>query len=115
LIDKCLINKGPPNNIDWKNTRIFIKFLRLFHGVTLRFSGFLHVMSNYFFHELVSIQTQISKLSKNKDFLTNEMTSNMKCKFDEYWRKFEDINSFLFVVINLDPHYKLKYMKSCLS
>jgi len=72
------IHKGPFNNIDWKNTWIYIKFLRLFNGVTLRFSEPFHVMSNCFFHELVSIQTQISKLSKNKDFLTNEMTSNMK-------------------------------------
>jgi hypothetical protein len=75
---------GPPSCLDWENTRIFIKFLKLFYGVTLKFLGSLHVTCYFFFHELVSMQTHISKLSKNGYLLTGGMTTNIICKFDKY-------------------------------
>ena len=46
---------GRPDDFDWENVRIFIKFLRLFYNITLKFSGSLYVTSNTFFHEFFSI------------------------------------------------------------
>ena len=33
----------------WNRARVFIKFLKMFYDVNLKFSGSLHVTSNYFF------------------------------------------------------------------
>ena len=44
---------GPPDFKDWENVKVFVKFLKLFYEVTLRFSSSLYVTSNVFFHELV--------------------------------------------------------------
>ena len=40
---------GPPNYLDWKNVKIFVKFL----GIVF---GSLFVTSNTYFHELISIE-----------------------------------------------------------
>ena len=50
---------GPPNYLDWENVKTFVKFLGIFYEATLRFSGFLFVTSNTYFHELISIEDQL--------------------------------------------------------
>jgi hypothetical protein len=39
--------------------------------------------------------------------LMSSMASKMKVKYDKYWGNFEKINQLLFVVVILDPRYKL--------
>jgi hypothetical protein len=75
---------GPPSCLDWENTKIVIKFLKFFYGVTLKFLGSFYVICDFFFHELVSMQTHISKLSKSGYLVTGGMTTNMICNFDKY-------------------------------
>ena len=41
--------KGPPEKEDWNRARVFVKFLKMFYDVTLKFLGSLHVTSNFFF------------------------------------------------------------------
>lgn len=51
---------GPPTTEDWRTVRVFVRFLKLFYNVTVRFSGILYVTSNVFFHEIVSLQSKLS-------------------------------------------------------
>jgi hypothetical protein len=75
-------NIGPPSLEDWENARTLVNFLKIFHMVTLRFSGSLQVTSNYFFNELTYMHTNLLQLYKNKDNLLSGMTTNMMLKFD---------------------------------
>jgi len=43
-------NLGPLALEDWEKARSFVKFLKLFYTVTLKFSNSLYVASNSFFH-----------------------------------------------------------------
>ncbi|KAL5847273.1 hypothetical protein ACOSQ3_010797 [Xanthoceras sorbifolium] len=70
---------GPPKENDWSKTKVF-------------FNSSLSVTSNLFFHELCSIETELTSLAKNDDNVLSEMTSSMKSKFDKYWGKIEDVN-----------------------
>ena len=36
--------KGPLEKEDWNRVRVFVKFLKMFYDVTLKFSGSLHVI-----------------------------------------------------------------------
>ena len=37
---------GPPDQSDWENARVFVRFLKVFYQVTLRLSGSSYVTSN---------------------------------------------------------------------
>jgi hypothetical protein len=60
---------GPSILEDWKKTRSFVKFLKLFYMVTLKFSGSLNVTSNSFFHELISMHTTYLNFVEVKMFM----------------------------------------------
>ncbi|KAK2662327.1 hypothetical protein Ddye_000901 [Dipteronia dyeriana] len=64
-----------------------------------------------FFHELCSIETELTTLANNQDYLLSGMTGVMKSKFDKYWGKIEDVNTLLIIAHVLDPRYKLDYVK----
>ena len=55
--------KGPPKKEDWNRARVFVKFLKMFYDVNLKFSGYLHVTSNFFFKELVAMQRTLQKMA----------------------------------------------------
>ena len=55
--------KGPPEKEDWNRARVFVKFLKMFYDVTLKFLGSLHVTSNIFFKELVAMQITLQKMA----------------------------------------------------
>jgi hypothetical protein len=50
---------GPPTFDDWKNVRVFLKFLKLFYDVTICLSGPLYVTSNMYFQEICGIQAHL--------------------------------------------------------
>lgn len=103
-------NVGPPNNQDWDNARVFVKFLKIFYNVTLAFSGSLYVTSNGAFHQLALVQSEVKKWSCDLDSLLGLMATDMKRKYDKYWGKVENINPLLFIANILDPRYKLAYI-----
>ena len=45
---------------------MFIKFLKMFYDVTLNFLGSLHVTSNIFFKEPVSMQRTLQKIANER-------------------------------------------------
>jgi hAT family C-terminal dimerisation region/Domain of unknown function (DUF4413) len=101
---------SPPDEDDWNRARCFIKFLKLFYGATLKFSGSLHVTSNAFFHELVAINTRLVKMVQSSDIELRLMAEKMKAKCEKYWDDLTKINMLLFIAVVLDARYKLKYI-----
>ena len=58
-----------------------MKFFGIFYEATLRFSGFLFVPSNTYFHELISIEDQLQQLcGVDGDPLLKSMAVEMKKK-----------------------------------
>ncbi|XP_024027613.1 zinc finger BED domain-containing protein RICESLEEPER 2-like [Morus notabilis] len=68
---------GPPLDDDWENVKVFVKYLKTFYDITLKFSATLNVTSNSYFHELCDMQNQLSELSKQEDSMLSSM-SNVK-------------------------------------
>ena len=103
---------GPPKGEDWVNVRMFCNFLRLFYEVTLCFSGSLFVTSNTYFCELVDIQNELHRLCGiDGDHFLKEMAQSMKEKYEKYWGDIENMNLMMFIAMDLDPRYKMKYLK----
>ena len=104
---------GPPMMDDWDNANVFVQFLRTFYEVTLKFSLAQHVTSNTFFHEICTIHMRLKELCEKEDSLLSAMAMGMRRKFEKYWGNGDYINCLLFVVVVLDPRYKLDYLKYC--
>ncbi|KAM6564201.1 hypothetical protein CsatB_030096 [Cannabis sativa] len=105
--------EGPPNEDDWENARIFVKFLKTFYEVTLKFSGSSYVTSNLYFQEICEIQNELITLSKERDGMLSSMAANMKRKFDKYWGESKAANGALIIATVLDPRYKLQFVVDC--
>nr|XP_016435711.1 PREDICTED: zinc finger BED domain-containing protein RICESLEEPER 2-like [Nicotiana tabacum] len=67
-----------PSGDDWKNVKVFTKFLDIFYQITLKFSGTLYVTSNSFFHELFYLLNFIVKNSQSDDQVLIDMVVKMK-------------------------------------
>ena len=104
---------GPPVSQDWKNCGVFSKFLMTFYVATKKFSASKYVTSNIYFHEIMNVHGRLVKWSESPDSILNEMASRMKIKFDKYWDTLEKHNKLMYVVIVLDPRFKLKYVEYC--
>ena len=105
--------KGPLEKEDWNRARVFVKFLKMFYDVTLKFSGSLHVTSKKNFKELVAMQRTLQKMANGEDKVIVVYACRMKKKFAKYWENFSNVNYLLHVAIVLDPRYKMKYVKFC--
>jgi hypothetical protein len=106
-------NLGPLALEDWEKARFFVKFLKLFYTITLKFSGSLYVTSNSFFHELISMHTSISQLCRSEDVYVSKMAKNMIAKYKKYWGDQDTQNFLLYVAVVLDQRFKLKYVRFC--
>ena len=104
---------GSPSLENWENIRTLLMFLNIFYMVTLKFSDLLHVTSNFFFNELIYMNTNLLQLCKSRDNLLNGMAMNMMSKFEKYWGCEANYNFLLYVANVLDPRLKLKYVKFC--
>ena len=105
--------KGPPEKEDWNTTRVFVKFLKMFYNVTLKFSGSLHITPNIFFKELVAMQRTLQKMANGRDKVIAFYACRMKENFAKYWENFSNVDYLLHVAIVMDPRYKMKYVKFC--
>ena len=70
-ISRC----GPPRESDWDNAIAFVKFLRTFYEVTLKFSGSTYVTSNLYFLEICEIQAELEGMGD--DEVRDESCKNM--------------------------------------
>ena len=108
---------GPPNEDDWKNAEVFVKFLETFYEVTLKLSGTEYVTANKYFTEIYEIQEELAQMIEDsvEHTLVGEMAKNMKKKYDKYWGDCLNINGALLVAVVLDPRYKIGYLRHCYS
>ena len=67
---------------DWDTTKMFVKSLKTFSEVTMKFSVSMFVTSNIFFHELCLIQEIILEYSLHEYALLSLMTLSMQTKFN---------------------------------
>ncbi|KAH9698484.1 hypothetical protein KPL71_024023 [Citrus sinensis] len=101
----------PPNSDDWENANVFVSFLKSFYDMPLKFSGSMYVTSNFYFHEMCSIHSDLTSLIKSGDDLVlSKMATSMKNKYDKYWGSIDSLNNLLLISVILDPRYKLKYV-----
>jgi hypothetical protein len=103
--------KGIPDESDWGEAKRLVKFLKKFYDATLRVSGFLHVTSHFFFHEIFTVGMTLTKWIESSDSSLKSMALKMKNKFDKYWGDPNKINMLLYFAVIVDPRYKLKYVK----
>uniref|UniRef100_A0A803L0M6 BED-type domain-containing protein n=1 Tax=Chenopodium quinoa TaxID=63459 RepID=A0A803L0M6_CHEQI len=103
--------KGSPDSDDWNNVRRFSEFLQAFYDLTLHDFGSLYVTSNFFFHELVSVAVLLKDLVSSDDPDMCLMVCRMKENYEKYWGDPEKINLLIFIVVVLDPRYKLVYVE----
>ncbi|XP_062086381.1 zinc finger BED domain-containing protein RICESLEEPER 2-like [Humulus lupulus] len=99
---------GPPTNLDWEKTFVFVDFLRRFYDLTNRFSGTLYVTSNLSLPDILKVQANLTIMASNHDTLLGAMVVSMKQKYDKYWGRIEKLNMLTFIVNILDPRYKLE-------
>jgi hypothetical protein len=59
------------------------------------------------------MDTSISQLCKNRDVYVSKMANNMMTKYKIFWGYQDTQNFLLCVVVVLDPHFKLKYVRFC--
>lgn len=101
---------GPPRTKDWSRATAFLKFLRVFYGITLKLSSSVDVTSSTCFHQVARIHMELEKNIVNDDPLLMDMFLSMKSKYDEYLGKIENMNPLLIVAVILDPRYRLAYV-----
>ncbi|KAF7831736.1 zinc finger BED domain-containing protein RICESLEEPER 2-like [Senna tora] len=107
---------GCPTSYDWKRTRVFVKFLKVFYDATLVFFfGSLHVTSNAFLMKLCDITKMLNFWIESNDVMLRNMAKNMKVKLDKYWDGGDNMNYMLFVAVVLDPRHKMAYIEFCFS
>ena len=97
---------GPPMSTDWDQAMVFIRFLKTFYELTLKFSGSLYVTSNLFFQEVLGVQVLLNDLKTDPDTLLANMASNMQQKYNKYWGRVEKLNLLTYIATILDPRFK---------
>jgi hypothetical protein len=78
--------------------------------VTTRLSASLHVTPTIVFHDIMLMHAKLDEIALADD----PILSSMKLKFQKYWEE-GNLNYLLFIVVILDPRYKLKYLTFCLE
>lgn len=103
--------EGPLLDVDWDIACVFVKFLKTFYDVTLRFSSSLAPIAHMAFANLFSIHCLLSDTSKDSHSILSEISRCMQLKYDKYWGPLQEINPFLFIAHVLDPRFKLEKLK----
>lgn len=107
--------QGPPVVADWEQAKVFLKFLKIFYDLTLKFSGSLYVTSNLFFQEIFGVQVQLNDLIRESDNLLARMALRMQQKYNKYWGAPEKLNLLTYIATVLDPRFKFEVVKNGLK
>ena len=68
----------------------------------------MYVTFRAYFHDMCSLHSHIDECIESDDWRVSAMAMNMKAKCDKYWGNAEKMNPLLYVVVVLDPRYKLR-------
>ncbi|KAK6928289.1 hAT-like transposase, RNase-H fold [Dillenia turbinata] len=105
-----LLSWGLPTNVDWEYVRNLLHFLKIFYDTTIKLSGSYYVIRNEYMKEIYGIDMTLDKICESEDSGTTFMASKIKRKHDKYLDNIDKINIFLFIVVVLDPRFKLNYV-----
>ncbi|XP_021715946.1 zinc finger BED domain-containing protein RICESLEEPER 2-like [Chenopodium quinoa] len=94
-----------PSVEEWGRVEKICKFLKVFHDVTLAFSGTKYPTSNIYFHRVLQVRLLLQNEMKSSDLFMQKMACKMYEKFGKYWSEF---STFMAVAVVLDPRYKLQ-------
>uniref|UniRef100_A0A803N9M1 BED-type domain-containing protein n=1 Tax=Chenopodium quinoa TaxID=63459 RepID=A0A803N9M1_CHEQI len=94
-----------PSAEEWGRIEKICKFLKVFHDVTLAFSGTKYPTSNLYFHRVLQVRLLLQNEMKSSDLFMQKMACKMYEKFGKYWSEF---STFMVVSVVLDPRYKLQ-------
>ena len=81
--------------------------MKVFYDVTIKIYGSLYSTGNLYFQQLCSVCKHVLEYAGSPNHLVSAMASKMKIKYDKYCGNFEKINMLLFVIVVLDPRYKM--------
>uniref|UniRef100_A0A803LJE6 Transposase n=1 Tax=Chenopodium quinoa TaxID=63459 RepID=A0A803LJE6_CHEQI len=90
---------------EWGRVEKICKFLKVFHDVTLAFSGTKYPTSNLYFHRVLQDRLLLQNEMKSSNLFIQRMACKMYEKFGKYWSEF---STFMVVAVVLDPRYKLQ-------
>ncbi|XP_021757908.1 zinc finger BED domain-containing protein RICESLEEPER 2-like [Chenopodium quinoa] len=94
-----------PSVEEWGRVEKICKFLKVFHYVTLAFSGTKYPTSNLYFHRVLQVRLLLQNEMKSSDLFMQKMACKMYEKFGKYWSEF---STFMVVAVVLDPRYNLQ-------
>jgi hypothetical protein len=96
-----------PDSDDWASVAKMAEFLEHFHKLTIRVSATLRPTTHIFFHEVAELNILLRSWCESSDPLRNEMAKRMLAKYNKYWGDHTSLHIHIFVVVALDPRYKL--------
>ncbi|XP_024190222.1 zinc finger BED domain-containing protein RICESLEEPER 2-like [Rosa chinensis] len=114
---------GSPSEEEWDKVEVFVQFLRVFYEITLRVSASNRPTIHTTFHDVLSIESKISKLfikpeiaiGSDIEKVLSDMAANMRSKFIKYYGGFRDLNPLVFMGLILDPRFKLRHVTHLLT
>ena len=77
----------------------------------MRICGSKYVTAHCFLYEISDLSFLLDEMQSSSDIFIMNMGMNMKQKFHKYWREPEKMNYIIFIVIILDPRYKIEFLK----
>ncbi|XP_018435669.1 zinc finger BED domain-containing protein RICESLEEPER 2-like [Raphanus sativus] len=104
---------GPPATVDWNAVERLVKFLVIFYNSTLVVSASTTVCSHKCYGEIVTIESNLSRLSTSLDRELRTKADGMRAKFDKYWGGMKYFNKMVIVASVFDPTKKMQFAKLC--
>ena len=104
---------GPPATVDWNAVERLVKFLIIFYNSTLVVSALTTVSSHKCYGEIVTIETNMTRLSQSLDKELKGKADCMKAKFEKYWGGMKNVNKMVIVAPVFDPTKKMQFAKLC--
>ncbi|KAL6200566.1 hypothetical protein ACLB2K_030347 [Fragaria x ananassa] len=70
---------------DWEKAPRFVKYIKIFHEATLKFSATKYVTANEPLLWMCTIVGELDKCVASNDSLLVNIGKSMRAKFDKYW------------------------------
>ena len=104
---------GPPATVNWNAVERLVKFLIIFYNSTLVVSASTTVSSHKCYGEIVTIETNLTRLSQSLDKELKGKADCMKAKFEKYWGGMKNVNKMVIVAYVFDSTKKMQFAKLC--
>lgn len=96
-----------PKEEDWNYVANFLPFLKIFYDTTISLSGSFYVTGESYLRHIMGLKAFIVRMSTNSNPSISSVAKNMKSKYEKYFSNVNNMNLLMFIVVVLDPRYKL--------